>query len=74
MEGNAEASFICKRCRAGAAKRCRCPLPTVASDHDWDADAAYNLWPGRAGIPVAGPASWGWPIAGPRVAAQRSHT
>jgi len=74
MDPNAEASFFCKRCRADDAKRCRCPLPAVRSDHDWNADAAYNLWPERAKVSAAGPAGWDGRIAGLHEVAERSRT
>ncbi len=53
MSRNVESSFFCKRCRANDAKRCRCSLPAVGTRHDWDADAAYNLWPDAAKVPAA---------------------
>lgn len=58
MSRNAEVSFFCRRCRAGDTKRCRCPLPAVDTNHDWDADAAYNLWPDRVEVPAAARAAW----------------
>ncbi len=45
MSHEAELSFFCKRCRAKQVKRCRCSLPGLGPNHDWGADAAYNLWP-----------------------------
>jgi hypothetical protein len=57
MSQNIESSFFCKRCRADDAKRCRCSLPLVPTDHDWDADAVYNLWPDAVKVPAAA-AAW----------------
>lgn len=48
MSRETETSFFCKRCRAAQVKRCRCPLPILGPNHDWNADAAFNLWPDRA--------------------------
>ena len=45
MNRRTEVTFFCKRCRATRVKRCRCPLPALRPNHDWDSDAAYNLWP-----------------------------
>lgn len=53
MSRKVESSFFCKRCRADEAKCCRCPLPLVRTRHDWDADAAYNLWPDAVKVPAA---------------------
>jgi hypothetical protein len=53
MSRNVESSFFCKRCRADDAKRCRCPLPFVPTNHEWDADAIYNLWPDAEQAPAA---------------------
>ncbi len=50
---SAHTDFFCKRCRADDAKRCRCPLPILRAVHDWDADAAYNLWPDAPNAPSA---------------------
>ena len=59
MSRNLESSFFCKRCRANDAKRCRCALPLVRTSHDWDADAAYNLWPDAVRVPAAAAAGAG---------------
>ena len=56
---NVESNFFCKRCRADDAKRCRCPLPLVPTDHDWDADGVYNLWPDAVKAPAAAAAGDG---------------
>lgn len=58
MSQHTETSFFCKRCRASQVKRCRCPLPSVAQCHDWDADAAYNLWPDALKVPAAVAPRW----------------
>ena len=59
MDRQTEFMFFCKRCRATQVKRCRCPLPALRTNHDWNSDAAYNLWPDA---PVrtrsAAPARW----------------
>ncbi len=59
MSLNVESSFFCKRCRADDAKRCRCPLPLMRTDHDWDADGLYNLWPDAVKTPAAATAGDG---------------
>lgn len=74
MNSNAESSFFCKRCRANDAKRCHCPLPAVGGDHDWDADAAYNLWPGRARAGAAAPTAWDGQTINLRELFERSRT
>ena len=55
MSPHVEYGFFCKRCRAREAKRCRCPLPAIGTNHDWDADAAYNLWPDLVAVPASAP-------------------
>jgi len=58
MSRDAEFSYFCKRCRATQVKRCRCSLPAVAPDHNWDADAAYNLWPNAGEAMAAAAVRW----------------
>jgi hypothetical protein len=60
MDRQTEITFFCKRCRATQVKRCGCPLPVLRPNHNWESDAAYNLWPDVpvGSRPWAG-AAWG---------------
>jgi hypothetical protein len=63
MSPDADLTYFCKRCRATQVKRCRCPLPTIGTDHNWDADAAYHLWPNALEELVGAATNWdGTPI------------
>jgi hypothetical protein len=58
MSRETDFSFFCKRCRATQVKRCRCPLPILGQNHDWSADAVFNLWPNHVKAEPAVASRW----------------